>query len=150
VRSGTNWVHQAYLRPFRGDAYDGFGSSVAISGTNVVIGASYDSNGAKESGGAYVFVRTNATKWTQRAYLKAANLDENDHFGRSAAISGDTVVVGADGESSIAPGVNGDPSDNSAPNAGEAYVFVRDELTWLLVWLVLARGLSLHAMAAAT
>ncbi|MGY8672707.1 MAG: FG-GAP repeat protein, partial [Verrucomicrobiia bacterium] len=39
------------------------------------------------------------------------------------AISGDTVVVGTSGEDSNATTVNGDGSDNSAAQAGAAYVF---------------------------
>jgi len=40
------------------------------------------------------------------------------------------VVVGAPQEDSSAIGVDGDGSDNSAPNAGAAYVFVRDGTNW--------------------
>jgi hypothetical protein len=39
------------------------------------------------------------------------------------AVSGDTVVVGACGESSNATGVNGNQSNNSALSSGAAYVF---------------------------
>ena len=46
------------------------------------------------------------------------------------AISGDTIVVGANGEDSNARGVNGNQSDNSANYAGAAYVFVRNGVTW--------------------
>ena len=46
------------------------------------------------------------------------------------AVSGDTVVVGAIAESSNATGINGDQTDNSALNAGAAYVFVRNGITW--------------------
>ena len=51
-------------------------------------------------------------------------------FGRSVAVSGDTVVVGADGEESNATGINGDQDDNSASYAGAAYVFVRNGAIW--------------------
>ena len=61
---------------------------------------------------------------TQQAYLKASNTGENDWFGRSVAVSGDTVVVSAEGEDSNATGVNGNQADNSAYGAGAAYVFV--------------------------
>jgi len=68
----------------------------------------------------------------QQAYLKASNTDASDLFGFCVAISADTVVVGAFGESSNATGVNGNQSDNSAPAAGAAYVFVRNGATWTL------------------
>ena len=44
----------------------------------------------------------------QQAYLKASNTGAGDLFGRSVAVSGDTVVVGALREDSNATGVNGD------------------------------------------
>src|SRR5262249_44983298 len=53
-----------------------------------------------------------------------------DWFGYSIAVSGDTVVVGAPSEDSNASGINGEQSDNSAYNAGAAYVFVRNGTNW--------------------
>ncbi len=125
VRSGTTWSQQAYLKASNTDAGDRFGSSVAVSGDTVVVGAhgedsnatgvngNQSDNSAVHAGAAYVFVR-NGTTWSQQAYLKASNTDADDCFGGSVAVSGDTVVVGADGEDSNATGVNGDQSDNSA------------------------------------
>ncbi|MBN1537194.1 MAG: FG-GAP repeat protein, partial [Anaerolineales bacterium] len=84
---------------------------------------------ADASGAAYVFVRSNGD-WSQQAYLKASNTGANDTFGESVAISGDTVVVGARNEDSSATGVDGDQTDNSASNAGAAYVFVRSNGDW--------------------
>src|SRR5436189_144995 len=66
----------------------------------------------------------------QQAYLKASNTGANDNFGRSVASSGNTIVVGASGESSNATGVNGNQDNNSAANAGAAYVFVRAGTNW--------------------
>lgn len=59
----------------------------------------------------------------QQAYLKASNTEGGDNFGQSVAISGDTIVVGANEEDSYATGVNGDQSDNSALQSGAVYVF---------------------------
>jgi hypothetical protein len=55
--------------------------------------------------------------------VKASNPDDYDFFGTGIAVSGDTLAVGAQNESSAARGVNGDQSDNSAPDAGAVYVF---------------------------
>jgi hypothetical protein len=142
VRDGTNWIQQAYLKAPNADAGDQFGSfSVAISGDTIVVGAwredsnakgvngNQDNNSAVDSGAAYVFVR-NGTNWTQQAYLKASNTEADDWFGISVSVSGDTIVVGAPGESSNASGVNGNQSNNSAPYAGAAYVFVRTGTNW--------------------
>ncbi len=142
VRSGTNWSQQAYLKASNTDAGDHFGWSVAMSDDTMVIGAPYESsnatgvNGVQTNNGAaffsgavYVFVRS-GTNWSQQAYLKASNTDANDHFGYSVAVSGDTVVVGADQEASNATGVNGVQTNNSAGFSGAAYVFVRSGTNW--------------------
>ena len=67
-------------------------------------------------------------------YLKSSNSAGtgilSDVFGVSVAVSGDTVVVGAYGEDSSATGVNGNQADNSASQAGAAYVFVRSGGVW--------------------
>jgi hypothetical protein len=81
------------------------------------------------AGAAYVFVR-NATAWSQQAYLKASNSDASDFFGGAVALSGNTAVVGAIGESSNATGVDGDETNNSASFAGAAYVFTANGTTW--------------------
>ncbi|MDF1839222.1 MAG: FG-GAP repeat protein, partial [Planctomycetota bacterium] len=66
----------------------------------------------------------------QQVYLKASNAGFLDSFGNSVAVSGDLVVVGAWEESSMATGVDGNESDNSAFFAGAAYVFERIGGVW--------------------
>ncbi|MEZ5978865.1 MAG: FG-GAP repeat protein [Planctomycetota bacterium] len=68
-----------------------------------------------------------AQDWT---YFKASAPDANDFFGYRVAMSGDTLVVGAQAESSSATGVDGDRSDDGAAGSGAAYVFVRSGTTW--------------------
>jgi len=58
---------------------------------------------AGDAGAAYVFLRTGTT-WAQQAYLKASNTGATDQFGVSVAIAGDTIVVGANLESSNGTG----------------------------------------------
>ncbi len=142
VRTGTTWTQQAYLKASNTGGGDWFGTSVAVDGDTVVVGARGEgsnatgvdgpnNNLAATSGAAYVFVRS-VTTWTQQAYLKASNTDANDQFGWSVAVDGDgnTVVVGARGEDSNATGVDGNEVDNSAGNSGAAYVFERSVTTW--------------------
>ena len=68
--------------------------------------------------------------FVQQAYIKASNTGAIDLFGISVGISGRTVVVGASQESSAATGVGGDQTDESAPDAGAAYVFTRTGTAW--------------------
>jgi hypothetical protein len=134
VRSGSTWTQEAYLKASNAEAFEFFGFALAASGDTVVVSApSEDSaatgvngneadNSASLSGAAYVFVRSSGT-WRQAAYLKASNTDREDLFGRGVAVSGDTVIVTAQGEASGATGVNGDGSDNAVDGSGAAYVF---------------------------
>ncbi|MFZ5470462.1 MAG: cadherin-like beta sandwich domain-containing protein [Myxococcota bacterium] len=71
-------------------------------------------------------------RFAQQAYLKASNTDIGDEFGSALALSADgkTLAVGAFYEASASSGINGNQSDNTAPNAGAAYVFTRTNGTW--------------------
>jgi hypothetical protein len=140
VRAGSTWTQQAYFKASNTGASDRFGSSVAVSGDTVVVGATGEDSNATgvngdqadssvDSGAAYIFVRSGTT-WSQQAYIKASNTGQYDEFGYSVAVAGDTVVVGARWESSIATGVNGNQADNSAHYSGAAYVFIRFGTTW--------------------
>ena len=99
------------LTASNGTAADGFGTTMAISGSTAVVGAD-----AKNSltGAVYVFTRTGST-WSQQAELTASDGVAGDYFGSAVAISGSTVVVGAYGQNS---------------GAGAAYVFGRLGTTW--------------------
>ena len=130
TRSGSNWTQQAYLKASNTAVFDLFGSSVAISGDTIVVGAlNQNNNLANGAGAAYVFSRSGAV-WTQQALLKASNTEIGDIFGNSVAISGDRIVVGAPLESSNATGVDGSQTNNSATSSGAAYLFTRSGSTW--------------------
>jgi trimeric autotransporter adhesin len=60
-------------------------------------------------------------------YFKASSVDALDQFGSAVALSanGTTLAVGAPQEDSRATGVNGNQLDDSAPDAGAVYMFVR-------------------------
>jgi hypothetical protein len=144
---GGAWTQQAYLKASNTDAdpafaEDFFGLAVAISadGSILAVGAPREDsmasgvdgdetdNSVHFAGAVYVFTRDNDGVWTQQAYVKASTADAADLFGRSVAVSaaGDTMAVGAFLESSAATGINGNQFDNTAPDAGAAYVFTRD------------------------
>ena len=111
ARSGTAWHQQAKLTASDGKR-GSFGNSVAISGPTVVVGAE-----SKNffTGAAYVFARS-GTAWRQQARLTASDPAQRSDFGYSVAISGPTVVVGA--------------NHLSGSGTGAAYVFVRSATAW--------------------
>jgi trimeric autotransporter adhesin len=146
VRSFGAWSQQAYLKPAvvgnQGQAGHFFGTSVAVSGDIVAVGANHESSStlginttpnesAGSSGAVYVFVR-NTGVWSQQAYVKPSAVgttQAGDNFGISVALSGDTMVVGADGEGSSTTGINTTPNE-SAAIAGAAYAFTRSGGVW--------------------
>jgi len=71
-----------------------FGRSVAIAGDTIVVGAFLDDDKGPQSVSIYVFIRTETT-WTQQAKLTVSDGAASDNFGRSLAIAGETIVVGA-------------------------------------------------------
>ncbi|RIQ24367.1 S8 family serine peptidase [Jiangella rhizosphaerae] len=102
-----------------GLADDQLGNAVAIDGDTAVVGASQaDVDEVGASGAAYVYTRSGDGWERQATLLPDGERDWGMVFGRSVAIDGDTIVVGAPGAS----------LDGSRP--GAAYVFVRDGDTW--------------------
>ena len=91
-----NYQEVAKLTAADGAAGDTFGVSVAIDGNTVVIGAYEDDS---YRGSAYVFRTLNTLDgsviYGQVAKLTAADGAAGDQFGRSVAIDGNTIVVGA-------------------------------------------------------
>lgn len=80
------------------------------------------------SGAACVVMPTLA----QEAYAKSSNSENSDNFGAAVAISadGNTLAVGAPLEDSSESGAGGSGTDNTAPESGAVYVFIRSGTTW--------------------
>ena len=117
--AGTGWAQQPKLTASDGAAGDGFGSSVSVSGTYVVVGAYRgDTPAGADAGSVYVFDWL-STGWAERQKLTASDGAAGDRFGYSVSGYGSDVVVGA-------------PMDSNARglHAGAVYVFGRPGTTW--------------------
>ena len=113
-RLGDEWVLEAVLEPADPGADFFFAQDVGISGDTIVAGAKgRDTFAGANSGGVYVFERTDAG-WIETALLEPDDAFVFDLFGRSVAIAGDTIVIGAYLE------------DEAGPDGGSVYVFERD------------------------
>ncbi len=78
-----------------GAANDFLGSSVALSGNTAVVGAPQKNiSGRIKQGAALVFTR-DGTLWSLRQPIVADDGTAEARFGLSAAISGETILVGA-------------------------------------------------------
>ena len=97
--------------------FDYFGRSVAVDGDTALIGSPEDDDNGRNSGSAYVFVRS-AGLWREQAKLTAHDAASEGQFGWSVAVDGDTVLIGAYQDRD-----NGNSS-------GSAYVFTRNAGVW--------------------
>jgi trimeric autotransporter adhesin len=125
-------MQTAYLKAGRSDRVDCFGSDLAVWGDTIVVGSVFEDSAAAgidgdqsnnektDSGAAYVFVRS-GDSWVQQAFLKSDAPAENEFFGVSVALWGDTVAVGASRAS---------PWSNTEPGQGRVHVFTRDADRW--------------------
>jgi hypothetical protein len=158
TRSGGTWTERQKLTASDGATFDEFGSSVAIDGDTIVVGArEADVGGSQNQGAAYVFTRSGTT-WTEQRKLTALDGGASEGFGRSVAISGGTVVVGTRSAAYVftpsgtqqkltnqgsvnfgfSVAIEGDTIVVGAPwtsvggnvRRGAAYVFVRSGETW--------------------
>ena len=131
------WSQKAKLIASDGAASDEFGSSVAVSGDTVVVGAYLDDDNGDDSGSAYVFTKpTTGDGWADwddpnkvdkaelTAKLTASDAATGDEFGISVTIDGDAIAVGA-----YLDDDNDDDGDTD-DDEGSAYVFTRDSSGW--------------------
>ena len=106
----NNWGEVAKLLSADIGAYDTFGTSVAVSGETVVVGAF-------GAGAAYIFERDagGVDNWGEVATLTPSHTQPFSDFGRVVGLSGDIVVVGAALD------------DERGDSAGATYIYQRDE-----------------------
>jgi hypothetical protein len=112
--------------------YDVFGSSVAISGSRVAVGAQADNSNAVDAGSAYVYDLSSGTPTVPVATLNNPSPAAGDSFGYSVALDGTTVVIGTPEDDTVTSGkgstyiyhafrglvVEVQPSFASFPNGG--------------------------------
>jgi len=105
-----NWSFLSKLTGSDGAAENYFGATVAIEGDTIVVGG-YGNDSSK--GAVYVFERNQSTNnWGEIKKLTASDGLAGDDFGRSVAISGDTVIIGS-------------PLDDDG--RGSAYIYDRNQ-----------------------
>lgn len=99
-----------------------FGTATAISGDTLVVSALAQDNGATLNTGAAMIYRWSGSGWTPEATIFADDGAPDDMFGKSVAIFGNLVAVGAPSAD-----IAGDES------RGAVYVFSRSGTTWTQV-----------------
>ncbi len=118
---GSTWVEVAKLYAQDWEVYGSFGSSVAVDGDTIVVGASEHDNGfgaGADRGAAYVFERIGGS-WVQTQKLLPSDPGNQNHFGWSVALQGDSILV------------SGHAHVHSPGTMGAAYVFNQQGSTWI-------------------
>ena len=115
---GAVWVNSQTLVASDAASFDDFGVAVAMDGDVLVVGAFQDDDNGSSSGSAYVF-RRSGLAYVQEQKLLPADGAMDDFFGVSVAVSGNVIVVGARGD------------DDNGLNAGSAYVFRHNGVSWV-------------------
>lgn len=118
-RNGTDWIEEEMLFADDGEPQDYFGYSVSIDGNFAVIGAFRDDDMGFDSGAAYIFNRM-ANNWIQETKLVPFDGAEEDFFGNVVYIWEDYIVVGSPHD------------DDNGENSGSAYVYHKEEDSWIL------------------
>ncbi len=110
------------------DRFGGPGS-LQIEGDRITVGARYHLEGGVETGAAYVF-EFDGTDWVETQQLVSSDADEGDRFGGWNAMSGDTIISGATGDTEF------------GLSTGAAYVFQYDGTSWVETQKLLASDAS--------
>lgn len=116
-KDSGNWIEKAKLLPSDGEQYDGFGTSVFVSGDVAIIGSeNHDAIGiGPDSGAAYIFERNGAGDWIEKAKLLPTDAGEENRFGNSVAVSGDFAIIGSSSDF------------GSVYQTGAAFIFQRND-----------------------
>ena len=125
---GLTYGQVAKLTASDGEGGDKFGEIVGIDGDTIVVSAGYKDGGDEcyqygyqetgadcEQGAVYIFRTSNGWGTYTETKLTAADGAGEDNFGRSVAVEGNTVVVGAQGV------------DDAGLSSGAVYVFTTSD-----------------------
>ncbi len=126
------WGEQQLVTASDGLADDGFGSSIAISGDRLLVGASGYSNG-DYTGAAYYYTRSGTT-WGTEQKVEDSGGASFDSFGTRVAMDGSYSLVG----NFPFPAQNGEVFVNYFTSGGGAVPEFSDYVLFLVIVLALA------------
>lgn len=135
-----NWVEIQTLTASDGDELlqDGYGESVSISGSTIVVGAYLhwtdvnNENPLNGAGAAYIYEQGGDGVWSETQKITSYDRDEADFFGHSVSVSGNYLISGAYYEQMDENG------ENPLYQSGAAYIFEKGDTEWEFVQKVVA------------
>jgi hypothetical protein len=118
-RDGSSWIQKARLVPPEPLEDDAFGTSVAIDGISIVVGAnSKDVYSIPDAGAAYVFIKRGGS-WDQKATLLSFEPSVGGYFGGAVDVDGNRIIVGSTEANLI-----------GEPGTGSAFIFSGGGNSW--------------------
>jgi hypothetical protein len=115
------WAFQQSLQPSVLQTGDAFGASTAMTGDQLVVGATGDSTSSPRSGAAYAFARDANGIWQETQKLAPTEVSSHARFGEAMAMRDGLLVIGAPDDST------------SASLAGAAFVYEWTDGEWVEV-----------------
>lgn len=96
-KSDGVWAEESVLSSELSSENESFGSSVAVQGDRLFVGApNADPAGSRDAGAVYIFEYDNVEEtWYESRRLVPSLMSENDSFGISLDVDGDLLIVGA-------------------------------------------------------
>lgn len=134
-------AQRVYAKASNTGANDLFGYALALHGDTLAVGAYLEDSfaggidgdqtddSADGSGAVYVFAR-HGEDWIQQAYIKGRARAGGAQFGRTLALSGDTLAVGAPSDGRGGAGVDPEPNAEPLADSGAVHVFRRRDGRW--------------------
>jgi len=104
--SSNNW-HETKITASDGAGSDYFGFSVAVHGSNVLVGAGFEGG----SGSAYIYQFDPSSNDWHETKITASDAASSDFFGVSVSVHGNIAIVGAEGD------------DDNGGDSGSSYLF---------------------------
>jgi hypothetical protein len=115
TNDGNDWPETQQLLASDGEAFDSFGTAVALHKSTLIVGAIGADAAIEDQGSAYVYT-FNGESWIETDKLSANDATEisSDLFGFSAAANENSILVGAIWD------------DDNGANSGSVYVFANE------------------------
>ena len=113
----NEWQEQCELYASDAQTGDGFGYSLSVNGTRLLVGSPDDDDKGENAGAAYIF--QNEGNWIQHAKLMASDGAAGDEFGSAVWLQGEYAFVAAPGD------------DDLGSESGTLYVFHEINGTWV-------------------
>lgn len=110
---GSDFAFVSRIQPDAVEKGDQFGSSLAIDGNRLFVGARKDNNAKTNAGAVYYFTRS-GTNWNLVQTILPSKPEDNGYFGWSISVSGSRLAVGQ-------------PARERVSRSGKAFIHEQNE-----------------------